>query len=138
MIQNKQQTKCQSTLMLNGKQIFKSPVYTCHTLDSNLRLYGTGDYDAAVGYIRLFKFQPIAESTLSASRMLSSSGQGTDKNSTISNVVLAEAGSDLMMTSEDNSTMTGTSESTMTEVDGFKIYNYEWDIPEDFNDFVTA
>ena len=122
--------------MLDGKQIFKSPIYTCHNLDSSLRLYGTADYSPVVGYIKLFKFTPISETTLQASRMLSSSEHGT--NSTISNVVLDGPGPDFGMPSEDNSNMTGKLESTMTEVDGFKIYNYEWDIPEDFNDFIEA
>ena len=125
--------------MLDGKQIYKSPIYTCHNLDSSLRLYSTAsNYDPVVGYIKLFKFAPISETTLQASRMLSSSEQGTDQNSTISNVVLDGPGPDFGMSSEDNSNMTGKSESTMTEVDGFKIYNYEWDIPEDFNDFIEA
>ena len=125
--------------MLDGKQIYKSSIYTCHNLDSSLRLYSTGsNYDPVVGYIKLFKFAPISETTLQASRMLSSSEQGKDQNSTISNVVLDGPGPDFGMSSEDISNMTGKSESTMTEVDGFKIYNYEWDIPEDFNDFIEA
>ena len=142
MIQNKQKTSCDHnvSIMLDGKPIFKSLIYACADLDSRLGLWGTGNYKhgAIVGYIKLFKFHPIPETALQASRTFSSSEEEDEQNSIVTERGPAQKEPEIMMIQKFNSTIIEKSESTVTEVDGFKVYNYEWNIPEDYDDFIEA
>ena len=83
-----------------------------------------------VGYIYQYQFKPIAETTL-PSRMVTidSTEAGAGQNSTISTSFKAETAGN------GNSTFIA---KNIGSTDDLEIFDYEWSIPDDYNEFVEA